>query len=142
MNARFIIAAFVCSVVAFFSLSVVAAVPTGAPTSSALTTNIAILNYALVLEHLEYAFYRDGIALVNSANFKNKRERRNFNKIYSALVQIRDHEMTHVVALNSTITALGGTPVKECTYDFGYKTAAEFLAVARVLENVGVSAYT
>jgi len=145
---------FAAFVVAFFCVSVADAITTGAPTPtgapthtgaptpSALTTNMAILNYALGLEHLEYAFYRDGVALVKPINVKNDAERKYLNKIYSSLVQIRDHELTHVVALNATIIALGGTPVKECTYDFGYKTATEFLAIARVLENVGISAYT
>jgi hypothetical protein len=100
-------------------------------------SDLDVLNYALVLEHLEYAFYRDGIALLN------RTQRPGFQgKLYPRLIQIRDHEEAHVQTLISVIQSLGGTPVQECTYDFGYKTGAEFLAVARVLENVGVSAYT
>jgi hypothetical protein len=46
-----------------------------------------------------------------------------------------------VEALTQTITAMGGTPVAEATYDFGYTDAATFLATAAALENTGVSAY-
>ncbi|MBA3380034.1 MAG: ferritin-like domain-containing protein, partial [Chloroflexia bacterium] len=37
---------------------------------------------------------------------------------------------------------LGGEPVAEAQYDFGYTDAAGFLQVAQALEDTGVSAYT
>jgi rubrerythrin len=102
--------------------------------------DIAILNYALTLEHLEYAFYRDGLALYD--------EDSDFNgypvsgaELRARLLEIRDHEQTHVDALTQTIQGLGGDPVPELCYDFGYDTPEEFLDVAQVLENTGVSAY-
>lgn len=40
------------------------------------------------------------------------------------------------------IESLGGTPVSECKYEFGYGSDFQkFLAIARALENTGVSAY-
>ena len=39
------------------------------------------------------------------------------------------------------ITDLGGEPVAEAKYDFGYSDLAGFVGVAQVLENTGVSAY-
>ena len=39
------------------------------------------------------------------------------------------------------ITDLGGEPVAEGTYDFGYSDLAGFFGVAKVLENTGVGAY-
>jgi len=103
----------------------------GSNTSS--TTDLDILNYALTLEQLEYAFYRDGISLLADNTS---------DPIYPRLVEIRDHEQAHVKALTTAITQLGGTPVEECEYDFGYNNDPQaFLNVARVLENVGVSAY-
>ena len=39
------------------------------------------------------------------------------------------------------ITSLGGTPVKPCTYNFGYKTADQFVTLAALLESTGVAAY-
>ncbi len=97
------------------------------------TDDLDILNYALTLEHLEYAFYRDGTAQLSKGNFDDG--------VYDNLLRIRDHEKAHVDTLVSTITTLGGTPVEEQTYAFGYTDANSFLMVAAALENTGVSAY-
>ena len=95
--------------------------------------DIAILNYALTLEHLEYAFYRDGLTTYGAGDFPAG--------VYDRLKEIRDHEKAHVDALTQTIQGMGGAPVAEACYDFGYTTSAQFLEVAQVLENTGVSAY-
>lgn len=104
------------------------------------SNDVDILNYALTLEHLEYAFYRDGLARLGANAFTG------FNaagpaSVYNYLASIRDHEGAHVNTLTSVIQSLGGTPVSEARYDFGYTDAASFLAVAQALENTGVSAY-
>ncbi|MDQ3542101.1 MAG: ferritin-like domain-containing protein [Chloroflexota bacterium] len=95
--------------------------------------DIDILNYALTLEHLEYAFYRDGLAGFEIDDFDSG--------VYDNLILIRDHEGAHVDALVATISDLGGEPVEEAEYDFGYEDADGFLMVAAALENTGVSAY-
>jgi hypothetical protein len=97
--------------------------------------DIAVLNYALTLEHLETAFYRDGIT-----QFTFGMDPFN-NSIDMMLAAIRDHEAAHVATLTDVITQLGGTPVEEATYDFGYTDARSFLATAAAVENLGVSAY-
>ena len=112
-------------------------------------TDIDVLNYALTLEHLEYAFYRDGLRKFGErelegakvfdglGRYLRRRVRENF-------VRIRNHEYTHVETLKGVIESLGGKPVPEATYNFG-KTAftgvAKFVSVAQFLENTGVSAY-
>ena len=101
--------------------------------AQAFTDDLDVLNYALTLEHLEFAFYRDGLAGFTAADFEGG--------IYDNLILVRDHEGTHVDTLIQVITSLGGAPVAEATYDFGYSDAAGFLAVAAALENTGVSAY-
>ena len=101
--------------------------------AQAFTDDIDVLNYALTLEHLEYAFYRDGLVGFSADIFDAG--------VYDNLIRVRDHEGAHVDALVSIITDLGGTPVQEATYDFGYQNADGFLAVAAALENTGVSAY-
>lgn len=101
--------------------------------AQAFTDDIDVLNYALTLEHLEYSFYRDGLEGFSADVFDAG--------VFDNLIDIRDHEGAHVDALVSTITDLGGTPVEEAEYDFGYQNAAGFLAVAAALENTGVSAY-
>ncbi len=112
-------------------------------------TDIDILNFALTLEHLEYAFYRDGLEKFGDGEFRNANifdglgsylrdnARRNF-------VRIREHEDTHVDTLKSVIRSLGGTPVPESTYNFqktAFTSVGRFVVVARLLENTGVTAY-
>ncbi len=99
--------------------------------------DIEVLNYALTLEHLEYAFYRDGIGGLSFGTDT-------FGQSIAAnLEAVRDHEGAHVAALTDVISGLGGTPVAEAAYDFGdaYGSVGAFLATAAALENTGVKAY-
>ena len=104
-------------------------------------TDIEVLNYALTLEHLEYAFYRDGLALFSAREFKQA----GFGKpAYGRLKTIREHERIHVETLTTTIRGLGGDPVGEAPcYAFAdaFRSVAAFLETAQLLENTGVSAY-
>ncbi len=102
-----------------------------------MTNDVDVLNYALTLEHLEYAFYRDGIGLFS---FGNDSRGQSIDTNFAA---IRDHEGAHVETLASVIADLGGTPVEEATYDFGdaYTDPMAFMMTAAALENTGVSAY-
>lgn len=100
--------------------------------------DIEILNYALTLEHLEYAFYRDGLAQIGKEVIA---EATGDEGAFDLLTEIGDHEKAHVDALTQAISGLGGEPVAEATYDFGYQDAVGFLEVAMALENTGVAAY-
>lgn len=102
-----------------------------------LMGDLDVLNYALTLEHLEYAFYRDGVGLFS---FGTDSRGMSIDDNFAA---IRDHEGDHVDTLTKVITDLGGTPVEEATYDFGdaYSDPVTFMATAMALENTGVSAY-
>ena len=100
--------------------------------------DVEVLNYALTLEHLEFAFYRDALEAFGEDAF----DVGPFNEsIYERLIEIRDHEQAHVETLTSVIEDLGGEPVEEAEYDFGYTDVASFLSTAQVLETTGVSAY-
>lgn len=99
---------------------------------------VEVLNYALTLEHLEHAFYRDGLATHNAAAFAAAGYAPN---VFDYFALIRDHEQAHVETITQVITDLGGEPVAEGTYDFGYDDLESFIEVARALENTGVSAY-
>jgi rubrerythrin len=105
-----------------------------------------ILNYALVLERLEYEFYRryldkysegqiEGAAIFDGFGSKVR------SKIYENLMRIRNHEQTHVKTLVAVIKSLGGKPVGESEYDFGVNSVSDFIATAQVLEDTGVMAY-
>jgi hypothetical protein len=103
-----------------------------------LGTPVDVLNYALTLEHLEYAFYRDGLATYAADDFTAAGYTAN---VYEWFGIIRDHEREHVDTITQVIMDLGGEPVAEAEYDFGYTDLAGFVGVAQVLENTGVSAY-
>jgi len=110
------------------------------------TDDVDVLNFALTLEHLEYAYYQDGLERFDAKDFRRSKTLNGFGDriigdVRSNLVDIRDHEETHVDTLTQVISDLGGDPVGEACYDFGIDDVDEFLAVAAVLENTGVSAY-
>ena len=140
-------AAILAGAAALIGASLMEAQTTTAP------TDIDVLNYALTLERLEAAFYTDGLKRFAPSDFVNSTFATglgNTNGLFgdsasttalSYLYLIRDHEQTHVRTLISTITSLGGTPKPLCTYNFTYNTLDQFLAIAVVLEDTGVSAY-
>ncbi|WP_435360647.1 ferritin-like domain-containing protein [Haloarchaeobius sp. DFWS5] len=110
------------------------------------TNDIDVLNYALTLEHLENAFYRDGLENFSDDELMNADALSDFDeelrmKVPGHLQMAGEHENAHVDALTKTVSDLGGTPVEEAEYDFGYSNASEFLGVAKALENTGVAAY-
>lgn len=91
--------------------------------------DLAILNFALTLEYLEAAFYKQAVANGGLSG----------DALALAKV-VSDHETAHVNFLKK---ALGSKAVKSPTFDFGetVKNQDKFLATAFVLENTGVSAY-
>lgn len=112
-----------------------AATPSGA---APFANDVEVLNYALTLEHLETAFYRDGLASIGSAGITALGFQ---TGVFDLLSEIAAHEAAHVETLTKVVTDLGGQPVAEATYDFGYADAAGFIATAQAIEDTGVGAY-
>lgn len=105
-----------------------------------------VLNYALTLEHLEYAFYRDGLEKFSDEEIKSADALSDFSfavrtNVPKRLKAVRNHEKAHVGALKDTVKKFEGEPVKEAEYTFEYESPTKFLGTARKLENTGVAAY-
>jgi hypothetical protein len=122
-------------------------------------TDVDILNFALNLEYLEAEFYTiattgktisqinltvagsgvagptQGGALVSLSGIMR-----------NIALEIASDERTHVALLQSTIMSLGGTPIAKPAINlnalgFGFGSANDFLALARIFEDIGVTAY-
>lgn len=100
--------------------------------------DLNILNFALTLEHLESAFYSQGLNNFSAQSFQNAGYG---PQVYPLFQQIAAHESSHVSKLTSIIQSLNGNPVPPCTYNFNVPNVNAFVDTAKALENTGVSAY-
>jgi rubrerythrin len=92
--------------------------------------DLDILNFALTLEYLEAAFYKDGLKRANLTGEAKK-----------LATTAGDHENQHVDALTQTIKKLGGKPVQSPQVAFPFKDQKSFMKLAQVFEDTGVAAY-
>ena len=101
--------------------------------------DLGVLNYALTLEHLENAFYKQGMSNFTLDHF----DKGGYSKeVRGVFERISSHEEIHVSTLISVINATyPGMAVPPCEYAFGVTSVKEFVATARALERTGVSAY-
>ncbi len=92
--------------------------------------DIGILNYALTLEYLEAAFYKD---VVKSGLFKGEE--------LAVLKKFGAEEQQHVEALSGTVKKLGGKPAPMPKTEFPLKDAKSVAELAGTVENLGAAAY-
>ncbi|KAF4633353.1 hypothetical protein G7Y89_g4762 [Cudoniella acicularis] len=97
-----------------------------------------ILQYALTLEHLENAFYKQALSKWDQQSFTDAGFPAQF---YDDLKYIAHDEEGHVLYLEAGLTAAGAKPVVACTYNFPMTTPLSFVQLASVVEGLGVSAY-
>lgn len=118
-------------------------------------TDFDVVQFALFLEHLENAFYRQGLAAFTAADFQSGlRVFRdgslamsgtlfvNGSKVREHVERVGEHEFIHARDLSATLASLGATPIEECDgYNFDFSSIESFMRTAQLLENTGVAAY-
>ncbi len=92
--------------------------------------DVEILNYALTLEYLESAFYKEV-----------KKKVKGSAGLMELIDTLSTDEDAHVKALTQTIKDLGGKPVKAPKVSFPYTDTKSFVKLATTIEDTGVSAY-
>ncbi|KAL0570538.1 hypothetical protein V5O48_011420 [Marasmius crinis-equi] len=107
--------------------------------NSPATNDANILNFALSLEHLEYAFYNQGLSKFSDNDFQNGGQSKSVGGWYR---QILFNEQTHVQTLQETLSKMKVTAVQPCNYSFPYNDTKGFIMLSSIFETVGASAYT
>ncbi|CAF9903025.1 MAG: hypothetical protein GOMPHAMPRED_000067 [Gomphillus americanus] len=120
------------------SLALAGAAVAAPLTQRAGITDVDVLQFALVLEHLENVFYKGAIQKFSEADFAKA----GFSDFYLRNLKFIAHdEESHVDLLEKGLTAAGSKPNQACTYSFPYTDVKSFVGLSGVLEGVGTSAY-
>ncbi|MBY0502796.1 MAG: ferritin-like domain-containing protein [Bryobacteraceae bacterium] len=128
--------------------------------AQAAITDLDILQFALNLEYLEAEFYTaattgqaiaqfgSNITGSGTAGATTGGSQVTFSDaaISNIAKELASNEQVHVKLLRDTITGLGGTPIAKpainlAALGIGFGSQADFLVVARALEDIGVTAY-
>jgi hypothetical protein len=114
-------------------------------------TDVQIVKFALLLERLEATFYTEAVGgrlgevdVESSAIAQQLANPSLRYATFQRLKQVRDHEQTHVEALEGVLEAVGSDPnfASGVEFEFPYETVGEFYDLAQVFEDTGVAAYT
>lgn len=99
-------------------------------TSTGVSGDLAILNYALTLEYLETEFYGKVVA---AGLFSGK--------VGALIKDFGRQEATHVEALKGAVEKMGGTPAAKPNGKFPISSATQVAKLAYTVENLGAAAY-
>jgi hypothetical protein len=113
-----------------------------APVKRIAAGDLAVLQFADVLEQLESTFYSQALQKFKDSDFLAA----GFTSAQIPIQQftlIGSDEATHSTALQGAIKANGGQPITNCKFDFSsvLTDVTTMAATARLVENVGVGAY-
>jgi hypothetical protein len=100
--------------------------------------DVTVLQFALTLEHLENAFYKEALGNFTQQMFMDAGYSATY---YNNIKYIATDEESHVLFLQTAITAAGYAPVVACSYNFKFTDVRSFITLSSVLEGVGTSAY-
>jgi rubrerythrin len=95
--------------------------------------DVAILQYALVLEQVEADFYSRVVAAFGTSNITAAEQ--------AILSDIRNHELAHREFLRGTLGADGDFTITSTFRGVSFTDRAAVLGAARSLEDLGVAAY-
>lgn len=97
------------------------------------------MQFALTLEHAEVALYTEALDKFGADAF----EREHFPQwVRNRIVQIGNHEMSHVALLTAALEAANATVPEPCNYTFPFTDASAFVDLSQAVEGVGSAAYT
>lgn len=128
--------------------------------STALPGDVNILNFALNLEYLEAEFYtvattgqnisQAGLTVTGSGASGNTTGGSQITfsdpAVQAVAMELAMDEQKHVGLLQGAITSLGGTPIAKPAINLnalglGFANMNSFLILARIFEDIGVTAY-
>jgi hypothetical protein len=137
-----------------------AAASRGMAQSTASPGDINILNFALNLEYLEAEFYtvattgqnigQSGVTItgagVSGATTGGSQVTFTDSAVQAVALELANDEQRHVTLLQNAIVSLGGAPIAKPAINlnalgFGFGSTGDFLRLARILEDIGVTAY-
>ena len=95
--------------------------------------DVALLQYALVLEQVEADFYSRVVAAFGTSNITAAEQ--------AILTDIRNHELAHREFLRGTLGADGDFTITSTFRGVTFTDRAAVLGAARTLEDLGVAAY-
>lgn len=105
--------------------------------------DVTVFKFADVLEQLESTFYQEALARFQEPDFISA----GFTTSQIPIEQfkkIQTDEATHSAVLQAALRAFGEEPITSCKFNFasGLTDVATMAATARIVENVGVAAYS